>query len=325
MKRPLTNAVLAVLTALCAFSVIAGPSIARAGVLGPPVNSDIVVVIERPKNDAAGVTAIQGFAFSSIGIDRVEWTLDGEQMGRLPHGGSRGDVRDHPAYKKYPAAETGNSGFSAAWFMGLLTPGEHELVVTAYDTNGGVNSDQVTFTSNRFDKFLKQDEMKLQNFILQDVRTHDGSNHVYDVEFAWSQAGQTWEIRQIIEVCDATAGFLCPTLLAQAPVNVTATQQGQILSDYITVEWDPQSPLSDVAYEIQRREVFGQIVGVNTWVVAGFAPANADHFDDFGASTLSSRMYEYRVRALNGGGPSDWSATVTIPTPPSGPILPLNP
>lgn len=319
MKRQLTTAALAVLTALCAFAVVAGPSIARAGVSGPPVNPDIVVSIESPKNDVAGVTAVQGFAFASNGIDRVEWVLDGTPMGRLPHGGSRGDVRD--AYPSYPKSETENSGFSATWFMGLLTPGAHEIIVNAYDTNGGVNSDSANFTTYKFERFIKQDEMLLQNLVIRDVRTHSNSDYLYDVELSWSQAGQTWEITKITESCDESGGGgLCLTPFPQAPTNVIASEQGVLLSRYVQIEWVAPSDISDVTYEIQRRQIHGQIV--DSWVVAGFAPANATSFKDFGAAVLGNPVYEYRVRGMNGGGVSDWSSTVTFPAPPPGPIFP---
>lgn len=317
MKRSLSTAAFALLTALCAFAVLAGPSVARAGVLAPPVNPEIVVVIEGPKGDVAGITAIQGFAFSKIGIDRVEWVLDGTPMGNLPHGGSRGDVP--PVYPSYPKTEAENSGFSSTWFMGLLTPGDHEIIVSAYDTNGGVNSDSVNFTSYKFAHFIKQDDMKMQGFAVRDVRIKEGSPYLYDVEFEWSQAGQTWEISKITEVCDDNDGFPCATLLIQAPTNVQAQSTGTGLAIFIEVTWLNAS-VGAFGTEIQRREIFGQIVG--NWETVGYAQSGYEFFSDFGASTLGGNVYEYRVRGFDGAGPGAWSQTVVIPAPAPGPIFP---
>lgn len=315
MKQTLTTAAFALLTALCAFALLVGPSISHAGVLGPPPNPDIKVVIEAPKGDVAGVIAIQGFAFSSNGIDRVEWSLDGKAMGTLPHGGSRGDVP--PVYPGYPTKYTQNSGFSATWFMGLLTPGDHEIIVSAYDVNGGVNADSVDFTSYKFANFIKQGDMKLQNFVIENVVISDASTDFYDVEFSWSQAGQTWEISGIEKSCDGSV-IPCAALLITAPTSLVASSgSGPALANFIQLDWDAPSNGNLVGYEIQRRQVFGAIVG--GWMTIGFSPAYASDYADYGATTILGDQYEYRVRGFDGVGPGDWSQTTIIPAPAPGP------
>lgn len=320
MKRSLSTAALALLTALSAFTVLLGPSVARAGgVLGPPVNPDIVVKIERPTGHIGGNSAIQGFAFSSTGIDYLEWVLDGENMGRIPHGGKRGDVP--PVYPSYPQQETQNSGFSATWLMALLQPGQHEIIVNAYDKNGGVNSDSVTFTSYRFgdgaDRFIRQDEMELQSFVLEGVKLYPGENphKLFNVEFSWSQGAQSWIISGIEVVCDVNVHGICITPFVAQVQSVTLQEQS--FPFFIDVSW-PALASSIVGYEIQRRQIFGQIV--TAWETIGHSANYSNFFADYGVGILGNDVYEYRVRGFNAAGYGKWSPPSQIPAG-NGPIL----
>lgn len=322
MKRFLRNSGHALAIFLCSLAASAVPTAVHAGgVVGPPANPDIVVVIERPTGDVAGTAAIQGFAFASAGIDRLDWVLDGQPMGNLPHGGERGDVP--PAYPGYPIAETKNSGFSATWLMALLLPGQHEIIVNAYDNDGGVNSDSVTFTSHRFgdgrDRFIAQSEVEMQTFVLQDVKLYPGesAHKLFDVEFSWSQGAQSWVVTGIEVSCDTAQAFACPYAFVDQVAGVAL--QERTFPFFVEVSWTASnSPL--VGYEIQRRQVFGQIVG--QWGTVGYVPGFATFFNDYGVGILGNDVYEYRVRGFHAAGSGDWSAPVQIPAG-NGPIVPL--
>lgn len=322
MKRSMSNAVFALLTALCGLAVLLGPSLSRAQVTGTPVDTSIVVKIESPKGDVAGVVLVQGFAIAHAGIDRVEWWVDGVHKGKLPHGGSRGDVPG--SYPAYPKAHAENSGFSAAWSMALFEPGEHEIVVSAYDENGSVNSASATFTSNRFgdgdERFIRQDEVILQNFVLSDVRLYPGDDTApqYDIVFAWSQAAQTFVATKITKSCEG-----CFVRLAKAPSGLKVTFDGQ--ADANVLDWTPNDA-AVIGYEVQRRSVadVGQVVDASPWTSVGFQTGYKSFFidEDLPKLHVAGERIEYRVRAFSEQDISPWTGPASLGSGNGNVVLP---
>merc|ERR1711939_441722 len=129
-------------TALALLSVAATAAPSAAA-----LDSSIKLVIEEPGAEImTGIRNMRGFALGDEGIDEVVWYLDGDLKGRIPYGGSRGDVE--AAYPGYPDSES--PGFSQVWNYANMEPGEHTILVRAYDLAGNYNEKEVTFTTARF-------------------------------------------------------------------------------------------------------------------------------------------------------------------------------
>lgn len=90
-----------------------------------------------------------------------------------------------------------------------------------------------------------------------------------------------------------------------APVGLVA----QALDvNTITLTWSDVSAI-ETAYEIERSPA-----GEGQWLLVASLAANSTAYTDAGLS--ADTAFDYRVRALGTHGPSDYSATVTVATPP---------
>lgn len=91
----------------------------------------IHLALEEPLNGAiaSGISNLRGWAVGKFGIERVEFQLDDQEIGRdIPYGGKRSDVGGS---FNYPNDDY--SGFSMALNYGLLDEGPHTITVRAWD------------------------------------------------------------------------------------------------------------------------------------------------------------------------------------------------
>lgn len=289
--------------ALTALTV--GPVSTEAATLDPQIR----IVIESPRDVMSGIALVNGFALSKKGsIDYVTWSIDGDDKGYLPYGGSRGDVA--AAYPGY--ADSMDPGFATAWNYNLFTEGEHEIVVRAYDDEGGYNEAKKKFRTTRFgggaNTFLKDDEIEIDTIPLANVRLHPkaAQGDLFNVELAWSKAAQQWVIQEIDKRCHQCGkpGSVAPTLDA---VRVRADDSVEIL-------WSGGSPV--VAYEVERRGVpsliddpwehLGTVAGTERRLILERPPPGAivGFFD-----------FTYRIRGLGAAAKTAYSNVVTATTP----------
>ncbi len=288
-----------------ALSLLPSTAVAAQGQLDP----DILVVIESPGDDISGISLVNGYALSKKGsIDYVTWAVDGEDKGFLPYGGSRGDV--DAAFPGY--ADSKDPGFATAWNYNHFTPGEHEIVVRAYDDKGGYNEAKRTFRTARFgdgaDKFLKADEIELTHIPIAGLQLYpaDATGDRFDVELVWSKAAQQYVIKTIDETCTR-----CSKLVYAPP---TIDSVGSRATGRVDLEWSGGSPV--IGYEIERRK--NSSVGPESpWVQVGRAsgvdPYFVDHPPPFeGQLVPAAAAYEYRVRGLGPSAKSDYSNVGSI-------------
>lgn len=135
-------------------------------------------------------------------------------------------------------------------------------------------------------------------------------------------AAGTWQLR--VESFSGSGSFVAdvfgaigsapPPAPPNAPTGVSATATS---SSSVTVSWTDASS-DETGFEVQR--CTGS--GCASFVAAGSTGAGATSFPDGGLA--ASTTYGYRVRAVNGNGPSAWSSTAyattqAAPTAPSAP------
>lgn len=300
--KPLGAATVTVAVAFCAASLCAPAALAAA-------DPNILVVIESPGDDISGISLVNGYALSKTGsIDRVTWSVDGEDKGIMPYGGSRGDVA--AAFPGY--ADSDNPGYATAWNYNHFTPGEHEIVVRAYDDKGAYNEAKKTFRTARFgggaDKFLTAADIELTTIPIAGLQLHPAGpkGDRFDVVLVWSKAAQQFVIKSIDGTCTN-----CTKLPYAAPTidSVSSRAAGRV-----DLEWSAGSPV--MAYEIERRSVQTGLTG--PWIPVGTAssvdPYFVDHPPAFpGPIVTIDAAYEYRVRGLGPSDKSDYSAVARIP------------
>ena len=137
-----------------------------------------------------------------------------------------------------------------------------------------------------------------------------------------SATAGTWQLR--VESFSGSGSFEAdvfgavgsapPPTPPSAPTGPTATASS---STSVTVGWTDTSS-DETGFEVQRCTGGG----CSTFSAAGAAAAGATSFVDVGRS--ASTTYGYRVRVVNGNGPSAWTSTVyaatpAAPTPPNAP------
>ncbi len=272
------------LLATAAFLAIVGPP---PGGASASLDPSIVLSIETPTDGVnTGVGLVRGFALSPGGIDYVEWTLDGDDMGPLPYGGARGDVSAiHPGFPDSPAP-----GYATAWNWGLLDPGEHTIVVTAHGLDGGEKSVLRAFETTRFgpETFLSADEISLDSFKIQGLSTTGGSFH--DVTLKWSKADQQFMIHAIETTCSPCAG-----ILVSAPSNLMVTSSGGLADLSWTAPLLPSSSFpAPLGYLVERR-----FDGAPFETVGLVAIGKTEFTDDVDVSTEADPgTFDWRVRAV---------------------------
>ena len=137
--RIMKKMVMVGMAALLAYSAI---NVARAG--------NIAFAVEEPAADSSmtGISNIRGFAVSTVGIDRVKLSINGDYKTDIPYGGIRGDVENN--YPNHP--DSLHSGFSMAYAYTLLEPGQNEYTFIAVDSDGDEEEIIRTFYVTKFQK-----------------------------------------------------------------------------------------------------------------------------------------------------------------------------
>lgn len=295
-------------TRLFALLVFALAPLAPTDAPAARLDRSIKLVVESPGDVISGIGLVAGYALSKKGaIDYVTWSVDGEEKGFVPYGGSRGDVA--AAFPGY--ADSQDPGFATAWNYNLFEPGSHELVVRAYDDQGGYNEAKRTFRTVRFrdEKFLRPEEIALPVLPIARLQLHPDRARAdrFDVDLAWSAAAQQYVIREISPVCLSCdkLSYFAPTLDA-----VTKRPDGRI-----EISWTGGSAV--MAFAIERRmlvlsnEALWQPVGT----VAGTNGSFLDSPPAGGPDDLIvvGSLWEYRVRGLGSSNESPWSNVLSVP------------
>jgi hypothetical protein len=126
-----------------------------------------------------------------------------------------------------------------------------------------------------------------------------GETYAYRIR-AFNHAGQSsWE-----ESGSATAPLPSPPA---APSGLTLRARSE---SRIDVSWTDNSE-DETGFQIERRQ------GQSAWITLATTGVNATSFRDNGVE--EARSYTYRVRSINNGGASAWSAEETAMTPPAAP------
>jgi hypothetical protein len=126
-----------------------------------------------------------------------------------------------------------------------------------------------------------------------------GETYAYRIR-AFNHAGQaSWE-----ESGSATAPLPSPPA-APSSLSLRARSESRI-----DVSWTDNSE-DETGFQIERRQ------GQSAWITLATTGVNATSFRDNGVE--EARSYTYRVRSINNGGASAWSAEETAMTPPAAP------
>lgn len=99
------------------------------------------------------------------------------------------------------------------------------------------------------------------------------------------------------------------------PAQPTTLHATVVSSSGIYLSWDDNAS-DETSYELQRASDSGFTTGIVTHVLA----ANTRSYSETGLS--ANTQYWWRVRALKGSTPSDWSSTVTATTATTTPLAP---
>lgn len=164
----------------------------------------IVLTLEAPDASTAvsGIANLRGWAVAKAGIQEITLMVDGTVISNIPFGGIRQDVAS--LYPTYPDSST--AGFSMAFNYALLTPGNHQIVVTAFDKNGLTEAATVNFTVIGFHKSFfpantvvdlgqatitgSGQTISIQGMSIDGVR--------YNVTLAWHTESQTFQFTDIV-------------------------------------------------------------------------------------------------------------------------------
>ena len=104
------------------------------------------------------------------------------------------DVKD--AYPNYPNAE--NSGFGVIWNWSLLSPGSHAIKVRIHNQDGQTQDLDATVTVKRFHGEYMTN-VNPGTYVLPNCEvTGDGTTMNYDIDIAWSNASQGFQITDVI-------------------------------------------------------------------------------------------------------------------------------
>ena len=211
----------------------------------------IKVVIEEPVEGGryAAISNLRGWAISPEGMGRylLEVYIDKEfAFGMAPYG-QRTDVGS--AFPDYPSADTG--GFSMAFNYKNLTPGEHEIIVRAYDNADNYNEAKATFRAERFDsEFIANDsEIDLsttENIYLFDKQSYLVSGATlegekWDFLLKWDRASQSFKTEGIVPTGsgsgEAYACITSPSENFSSSAAVVVMKNGAELNNYEGKSW----------------------------------------------------------------------------------------
>jgi len=135
-----------------------------------------------------------------------------------------------------------------------------------------------------------------------------GSSYQYRVQ-ALNSAGasawaESWGLR-----CEATPLW---------PVGLTAQQAPA--GDHVELSWRDKSAVEE-GFDLERRQQNPDRTWPESWTALASLPADTQAYSD--DSIAEEGMYEYRIRAYNALGSSEWSLTAEMPWSGSG--LPAGP
>lgn len=170
----------------------------------PTLETDILVAIGEPAEAStyAGISNLRGWSISPVGINRVEYSIDGKAFDTVPYGGRRGDIG--AAYPNYPSSD--KSGYSMAFNYKNLEPGSHNITVRAYDNNGKYNETSKSFYTDRFNTAFISDNNAIS---VSDVSVNildsnrlrlngvQAEGDLWNVDLHWDRSSQSFAIEAI--------------------------------------------------------------------------------------------------------------------------------
>lgn len=206
----------------------------------------------------------------------------------------------------------GHMGWSGGSCTAPHTTGQLWLNVQWYDEDYNVVSPwggQTSFSWGNWCHNFNADEGDAPwEFDLQGPLLSVGATYV-EVAFRYIEPyGSTW--------C-ATCGVLVArdknTYVGEPPLAPTNLRVTQVTQSSVALAWDDNS-LHESEFVLQRSDS-----GTGTWAtIATFQPNMAVYSD---TAVELDHIYDYRIRAVNGYGASDWSNTLTVSM---FPIFPAN-
>ena len=191
-----------------------------------PALAEITFNIEEPTQDStrSGIGLVSGWAVSDLGIESVEVIMNGESIGFVPYGSSRGDVG--AAFPDILGSDL--SGWGMKWGYGLTPEGEHTLRIVVTEQGGGTASREVTFNTIRFKTEFVSDPADVVTAGASFESPVDGRlvitgaevmGETVDIELAWDTGSQQFLIDTITPE-GAVKSEQTPTALAGS--NLTA-------------------------------------------------------------------------------------------------------
>ena len=243
-----------------------------------PAFAEITFAIGEPAEGStrSGIGLISGWAVSDLGIVSVEVFLNGESMGFVPYGSSRGDVA--AAFPDIPDALW--SGWGMKWAYSLSGEGQHTLRIVVTEEGGGTASKEVDFNVIRFKSefIVDPDDVVTAGAAIESpvdgrlvISGAQVEGESVDLELAWDTASQQFLIDRITYDGEDKPGQ-APT--AQAGSNMAA-EAGSIVSVTGTGN-DPDGYISSLRWT----QVSGPAVVLqnsDSWNVSFTAPQESGH------------------------------------------------
>jgi hypothetical protein len=153
--------------------------------------------LENPLDgqNVSGITTIHGWGIDGKGITKVELYVDGQFIGIIPYGGTRGDIKN--AFPNYPNAE--NSGFGILINYSVLSSGNHAIKARLYNQDGHTLDLNASVNVKKFHGEFVTNANPATWTLSNEVVTVGGTNRNYDIVIQWSNATQGFEITEIIQ------------------------------------------------------------------------------------------------------------------------------
>lgn len=161
--------------------------------------------------------------------------------------------------------------------------------------------------------YRKKKTSGLQTFSDTFSKVLSKGNHTVQVEYSWSGIlifSEFW-------MTFSGAALLTPVVIPKAPTALKATAGPMLV--HISLDWTDNSPVED-GFEVERRSGTDEWKRLQPSPNVTSVPPNATSFIDSDNLTKGT-TYEYRVRAKNLTGASDYSNIAKVTTS-SGPQTP---
>ena len=166
--------------------------------------AEITFMIGEPLDGStrSGVGLISGWAVSDRGIVSVEGFIDGQSIGLIPYGSSRGDVQ--AAFPDIPGSL--NSGWGMKWAYALTGEGEHSLRIVVVEEGGGRAEETVIYNVVAFNtEFISNPENVVTSsatvtspvdgrLVIEGARIE---GEAVDIQLAWDTGSQQFLVDQI--------------------------------------------------------------------------------------------------------------------------------